>query len=57
MICICTSPGCLCSLFYVPEEKTLLELLTAKKNYQPEQQSLTQTQNLSFTSADKRPFA
>ncbi len=46
MFCTCTSPGCLCSVFYVPEEQTLVALLT--NNQSPETRAQTGTPNEHF---------
>ena len=51
MICFCTSPGCLCSFFYVPEDHALLELLRAD-HYQQNDSPGTTQQNLVFTLSD-----
>jgi hypothetical protein len=57
MICVCTSPGCLCSLFFVPEEQTLLELLKANHFYQPERHASSAESNLIFDLSDIRHTA
>jgi hypothetical protein len=51
MICFCTAPGCLCALFYVPEDHALLELLGAHP-YQQNDHPGTPQQNLVFTLSD-----